>query len=276
MSTEPSLQANSQRSDSLEESRQSHTPNDPLLPVAASGLMLDKATLSELSRANLLRQYIYHKVLEEVLDGTPVDAETFSQLRANYRRTNALVDDQAEANLRMRLGFSPDDLRWQIELPLRVNRYCVEHFLPKAEARFLDRKNSLDQVTYSLLRLRDGALARELYHRILEGEASFADLAREFSEGSERSTNGIVGPAPLAQGHPLLVKRLRSAQPGDLIPPFQVEQWWLVVRLESYRPATLDEAMRQRMAQELFDEWIQAETTTRIAALSSASPRTGS
>lgn len=231
--------------------------------------------LASLARANLLRQFIYYQVLAEELDAAPIDDDTFTKLRTNYRRSNGLADDEAEANLMRRLGFTPADYRWQVELPYRVNQYCGEHFLPKAEARFLDRKNSLDQVTYSLLRLRDGALARELYHRIQEGEASFADLAREYSEGAERNSNGIVGPAPLAQGHPLLVQRLRSAQAGALIAPFQVEQWWLVVRLESYVPASLDEATRQRMAQELFDEWIQAETTSRITALSSASPRTG-
>jgi len=231
--------------------------------------------IDNLRRANLLRQYIYHQVLVEVLDPSPIDEQSFEKLRTNYRRVNGVVDEAAEANLMRRLGFSPADLRWQIELPYRVSRHSNEHFLAKAEARFLDRKNILDQVTYSLLRLRDGALARELYHRIQEGEASFADLAREYSEGAERNSNGIVGPAPLGQGHPTLVQRLRSSKPGTLIPPFQAEQWWLVVRLESYQPATLDEATRLRMAQELFDEWIQAETTSRIASLSSASPSTG-
>lgn len=232
-------------------------------------------TLEELGRANLLRPYVYYQVLQGLLGTEPIEPETLESLKKNYFQTNGINDQQALERLIARNGYSQADLLWQIALPYRVNRYCTEHFLPKAEARFLDRKNSLDQVTYSLLRLADGALARELYHRILENEATFADLARDYSEGAERNSSGIVGPAPLAQGHPLLTQRLRSAKPGDLIPPFQVEQWWLVVRLESYVPASLDDATRQRMAQELFDEWIQAETTSRIAALRSASTSAG-
>lgn len=232
-------------------------------------------TLEALTRANLLRQFVYYQVLQEVLGSDRIEPEKLEALKQNYFRSNGITDQQGLDRLMTKQGYTQADLLWQIELPYRVNHYCQEHFLPKAEARFLDRKNSLDQVTYSLLRLADGSLARELYHRILEGEATFTDLARDYSEGAERNSSGIVGPAPLAQGHPLLSQRLRSAKPGDLIPPFQIEQWWLVVRLESYQPASLDDATRQRMAQELFDEWIQAETTSRIAALSSASPSTG-
>ena len=242
---------------------------------ALSTTQFEGISIAKLSRANVLRQFIYHEVLAEALGTSPIDDVTFGKLLTNYRKTNGLADDEAELNLMRRLGLSPADLRWQIELPFRVNSYCNDHFLIKAEARFLDRKNSLDQVTYSLLRVRDGALAKELYCRILEEEATFADLAKEFSEGNERNSNGIVGPTPLAQGHPLLVQRLRSSKPGTLIAPFQVEQWWLVVRLESFLPASLNDAARQRMAQELFDEWIQAETTSRITSLSSASPHTG-
>jgi parvulin-like peptidyl-prolyl isomerase len=248
---------------------------DPSQPVAKSQQKLPSISLESLSKANVLRQYIYHQVLAEVLDTTPIHEDTYAQLKKAYWQANGLANDEEELQLVQKLGLKPDDLRWQIELSYRVNQYCNEHFLAKAEARFLDRKNSLDQVIYSLIRVGDGALARELYHRILEGEANFADLARDFSEGAERNSSGIVGPAPLAKGHPQLTQRLRSAKPGDLIAPFQIEQWWVVVRLESYQPASLDDTTSNRMAQELFDEWIQAETTSRIAFLSSAAPKQG-
>ena len=45
---------------------------------------------------------------------------------------------------------------------------------------------------YSLLRLENSYLARELYLKIEEGESNFADLAKRYAEGPERNTNGIV------------------------------------------------------------------------------------
>ncbi|MCP9824135.1 peptidylprolyl isomerase [Synechococcus sp. EJ6-Ellesmere] len=224
-------------------------------------------TLTGLAHSNLLRPYVFHQLLEETLAGGKVPDEVFVRLLTGFRQSNAIVDAAAEEAYRRRHGWSEDDLRWQVELPQRIASYAAEHFSSKAEARFLDRKTHLDQVVYSLLRVQDGALARELYLRIEEGEATFPELAEQFSEGPERGSKGLIGPTPLAQAHPTLVQRLRSSKPGTLLAPFQVEQWWLVVRLEKLQPASLDEATRQRMAQELFDEWLQEETTYRIASL---------
>ena len=140
-------------------------------------------------------------------------------------------------------GLSVSDLEWQAELPLKVQAHCRRHFLHKAEARFLIRKNHLDRVVYSLLRVKDGLLARELYLRIAAEESNFADLAATYAEGPEKSTKGIIGPVPLTQAHPALAERLRTTSPGLLMEPFMIEQWWLVVRLERYTPACFDEAM---------------------------------
>ena len=224
-------------------------------------------TFSELARVNLLRPFVLKTILNQVVDRIPVEPDLFSQLESQFHQANGLTDASAVAAFRRRLGWSHEVYRWQVELPYRINKYSQEHFSAKVESRFLEQKNKLDQVSYSLLRLRDGALAKEFYFRILEEEASFAELASNHSEGNERNSNGIVGPLPLSQGHPLLVQRLRSTTPGTLIPPFQIDQFWVVLRLESYVAASLDDATRQRMVQELFDEWLQAETTSKIDSL---------
>jgi hypothetical protein len=46
-----------------------------------------------------------------------------------------------------------------------------------------------------------------------------------------------------------------------------VAEWWLVVRLENYSPASFDATMAQQMAAELFDEWVQEETSRKLASL---------
>ena len=119
---------------------------------------------------------------------------------------------------------------------------------------------------YSLLRVEDAALARELYLRIAEGEADFAELAAGYSQGPERSTRGVVGPVPLLQAHPALAELLRTSRPGQLQAPLRIEQWWLVVRLESLRSASFDTDMGNRMARELFDEWVDEEVALLLAS----------
>jgi metal-responsive CopG/Arc/MetJ family transcriptional regulator len=105
------------------------------------------------------------------------------------------------------------------------------------------------EVIYSLLRVSSEHLANELYLRIAEGKADFAELAATYAEGMERATRGVVGPYPLVQAHPILANVLRTSQPGELR-LLQIEPWWLVVRLESLQPASFDEAMQSRMTHE--------------------------
>ena len=151
---------------------------------------------------------------------------------------------------------------------VRQQTFLREQFSPKAEARFLDRKNELDQVVYSLLRLENRFLAQELYLQIESGESNFADLAKRYAEGPERNTNGIVGPVSLTQAHPVLVEKLRVTQPGVLLEPFRISDWWLVVRLERYSPATFDDEISLKMCQELFAEWQKEQSIYCLKQLS--------
>ncbi len=151
---------------------------------------------------------------------------------------------------------------------VRQQTFLRDQFSPKAEARFLDRKNELDQVVYSLLRLENRFLAQELYLQIESGESNFADLAKRYAEGPERNTNGIVGPVSLTQAHPVLVEKLRVTQPGVLLEPFRISDWWLVVRLERYSPATFDDEISLKMCQELFAEWQKEQSIYCLKQLS--------
>jgi hypothetical protein len=46
-----------------------------------------------------------------------------------------------------------------------------------------------------------------------------------------------------------------------------IEQWWVVARLDERMEASFDDAMRQRMATELLEEWITTETNHLVKAV---------
>jgi parvulin-like peptidyl-prolyl isomerase len=223
--------------------------------------------LAELRRHNLLRTLVQRQVVAEAVAEAPIDPEQLAQARAQFSQQNGLEDEDALRQFLAGNGLTDADLAWQVELPLRISSHVREHYRHKAEAHFLSRKNQLDRVVYSLLRVKDRFLASELYLRIEANEANFADLAAQFAEGPERQTNGIVGPVPLTQAHPALAERLRTTSPGVLMQPFSIADWWLVTRLESYTPATFNDDMATQMSNELFDQWVRQETDRRMAAL---------
>ena len=228
---------------------------------------LSPETLALLRRHNLLEPLVRAEILSKTVEAIDLSTEECDQIWGNFKAKKKLDDKESLDNYLKNNGLMEVDLRWQLELPIRFKIYSQEHFRHKAEARFLARKDQLDQVVYSLLRVEDGYLARELYLRISGGEANFADLAANYSQGPEAKTKGIIGPVPMTQAHPALSERLRTSQPGQLLQPFQIDQWWLVVRLERYEAAQFDDNTRDRMAQELFQEWLNQELLSKMQNL---------
>lgn len=149
---------------------------------------------------------------------------------------------------------------------LLIEKFKLATWGNKLESYFLGRKGQLDRAIYSLIRTQDAGIAQELYFRIQEGEQSFADLARQYSQGSEAQTGGMIGPVELSVPHPLLSQMLRLSQPGQLLPPTRLEDWFLIVRLEKFIPAQLDGAMRQRLLNECFTSWCLEQLKQQLAA----------
>ncbi|MCP9820914.1 peptidylprolyl isomerase [Synechococcus sp. Cruz-9H2] len=231
--------------------------------------------MAQLRRHNLLIPLIRAEEVAKAVGDQAITAEELGSALSAYRQRHQLESQQdLEAHLR-RLALTPADFQWQLSLPIRIRKHSHEQFAHKAEARFLKRKNELDRVVYSLLRLKDGALARELYLRIAGGEADFSELAARYSEGPEQSTKGVIGPVSLTQSHPALAERLRTMPLGELIEPFQLMDWWLVVRVERFFPASFDAAMAERMEKELFEQGIEEKVQARIHQMTSGNTGTG-
>ena len=215
----------------------------------------------QLARHELLLPLLRRSVVAAAVAGVKLSDEERKRAQQAWGASHGIRSAEDLKKYREQHELSEADILWQAELPAKLERHCQEHFHHRAEQRYLARKNQLDQVIYSLLRVEDGALARELYLRIAEGEADFAELAATYAKGPERSTRGVVGPVPLLQAHPSLAELLRTSRPGQLHPPLRIDRWWLVVRLESLRSASFDEEMQQRMARELFEEWVEQEVS---------------
>ena len=216
---------------------------------------------------NLLRPLVEQMVTTEAIQECPVSEEDLNIARQDLLEQRGFESIEQWPELLEGLGRTEEEVLGRLQHVVRRQQFIRERFSPKAEARFLERKNELDQVVYSLLRLENSFLARELYLQIESGESNFADLAKRYAEGPERNTNGIVGPVSLTQAHPSLVEKLRVAQPGVLLEPFRIADWWLVVRLERYSPATFSDEISDRMCQEMFDAWIAEQTATTLSRL---------
>lgn len=225
---------------------------------------LSPEQIAVLRRHNFLRPLVRAEIIERSIAGVEIEIEECNRVWEGYLTKNQITDEPSlEKHLGI-IGLDKNALRWQLELPLRITKHCLEKYKHKSEARFLAKKEQLDKVIYSLLRVKDGFLARELYLRIASNEANFSDLAAEFSQGNEAKMKGLVGPVPMNQAHPTLSEKLRTSRPGQLNEPFNIGEWWLVARLERYEPARFDNTTMQAMTQEIFQEQVEEEMVCKL------------
>lgn len=123
-------------------------------------------------------------------------------------------------------------------------------------ARFLEIKDNLDLVVYSLFRSTDHGLTDELYLRIKEDGGDFSDVAHH-SDGPESLTNCLVGPCPILKAHPEIAIKLKSFPMGLVKPPFWFHHWSVLLRVERRIPAKF--ADWRELIEQVLREEIEAE-----------------
>ena len=238
--------------------RLSGVPEKPVVEISPQRPWLTLEETNRLIRQQGLSLAVAQAwVLDEVVSEIDLPAAEEKQLIRNYVEQQKVSSDDELAEWLKRKRLSFEDLRYFATKGRRLQRWLQRRYGEEAELRFLERKLDLDQVVYSILQVGSQELAEELHQRLREEEADFPDLAKRFSEGSERKSRGQVGPTPLTAGSAELVKRLRISQPGQLWPPFRQGELWCVVRFEQILPAQLDPRTRGLMMEELFQVWFK-------------------
>jgi hypothetical protein len=112
--------------------------------------------------------------------------------------------------------------------------------------------------------------AGELPQRRLDSyrtlRAELTELARRHSLGEERFSHGLVGPMLISQPHPTIRAVLESLKVGEVHAPFRVDSWVLLVLMEHRQPASLNDATRIQLQQELLQQDLDETLDAVLAA----------
>ncbi len=213
----------------------------------------------------LLPSLLREIIIDQAIAPFSCTPEEIAQTTQQFYEQNKITDETAKIAWASQRGMTSAQLEALAIRGLLIEKFKQATWGHTLESYFLNRKGNLDRVIYSLIRTQDPGIAQELYFRIQEGEQSFAELAREYSQGSEAQTGGMVGPVELSTPHPVLAQMLRLSQPGQLCPPTRIGEWLLIVRLEKFIPAQLDASMRQRLLNECFSTWLSEQLNQQLA-----------
>jgi parvulin-like peptidyl-prolyl isomerase len=214
-----------------------------LIPLLASYQMLPQ----------LQRELVIDEAIASV-ECTPEEIARAQQQFYNERQLK--TDDDIQAWMAYH-GITAEQLESVTIRRLKIEKFKLETWGGKLESYFFQNKAKLDKVIYSLLRTQDIGLVQELYFRLQAKEQSFAEVSQQYSQGPEAQTGGLVGPIELQTLHPAMAQLLASSQPGQVMAPARIAEWVVIVRLEKLIPAQLDEPMKARLLNELFEAWMQ-------------------
>ncbi|OKH38897.1 hypothetical protein NIES2101_35765 [Calothrix sp. HK-06] len=200
----------------------------------------------------LLREVIIDKAIATI-ELTPEEkATTIGQ----FLGKNKLTTQEAVVVVLQQLCITTEQFEAIATRELRIEKFKIATWGNKLEQYFLQCKPQFDKVVYSLLRTDNSEIAQELFFRIQDGDATFADCAKEYSQGAEAQTGGLIGPVPMSQSHPAVAQKLGTSKPGQVLPPMKLENWYVIIRLEKLIGAQLDDAMKATLLNHLFEQWL--------------------
>lgn len=229
--------------------------NQPILQVGNN--RLDAPTLlSKLSHYQLLQRLAQQLIIEDAIAEIDSDPEQIYRSFCQRQGLSTPEDQQAWLDQNQ---LSREELRERLVFSDRLNRFKEATWGNQIQTYFLRRKTSLDRVLYSLIRVEDSSLAQELYFRLNDDGASFSTLAKDYGEGSEAVSGGLIGPVELVKIHPGLAQLLSISEPGQLWVPTPIDNWVVILRLEKLLPAQLEGETRQRLLDELFQSWLDRQ-----------------
>lgn len=199
--------------------------------------------ISILSSSPLLPQIIREIIIDQAISEIEYTQEEFATFYHNCLQINNQQKNLESVALRQ----------------FKIYKFKQLHWGNQVEAYFISKKRNLDRVSFSIIQINNGETAQEIYFRIQEGEESFADLAKQYSQGSEAKNGGWVGTFKLGNLRPQLAEIIRKIQPGEISPLAYLEKMFIIVRLEKIFPAQLNEQMREELLQEMFADWLELQ-----------------
>jgi parvulin-like peptidyl-prolyl isomerase len=197
----------------------------------------------------LLRQLTIDRILSEWQPSSPPT------------QVNAELDRNSDASIESNAAVI-------VDRDAKLQQFKQEVWGNKVGSYYLTRKSQLDRVICSIIQVKDGTVAQELYFRICSEPKIFSKLALNYSQGAEAFDGGKVGPIPFSRLHPTISTQLQLIKPGQISPLFTIDNFYVFVRLEQVIPAQFDHELRQLLLDELFEQWLKSKVVSEVGIVS--------
>ena len=218
---------------------------------------INPISIDKIAEWGLLRQLKIEEIIDYHLKKVPLPKEEIkNKIEKEWIHKNQFKSDEALIDWKKKNGLDERNWIYYLSRKWRWTCWCLNTFKEKIPNYYLERKSMLDQVNYSVIRVKNKNLSDELFLRIKENESTFEQIASLYSEGPEKNTSGHIGPMPLGNTHPVLSRLLKISQKNQIWSPRKIESWWIILKLNNLTQIPLNELTTQRLALELGDQYL--------------------
>lgn len=232
-------------------------PIDPTLRMLKQAID-NNQLISLLKNYQLFPQLLREVLIDQAIAAYCCTSEEEQAALQRFLSQHQIVALEAQTTWLAQHKTTLEEVIARLKREIRIEKFKRDYWESQLEAYFLQRKDQLDQVIASIIRVIDRDVALELYFRLAEREQTFAEIAATYSQGAEAQTQGVIGPVELGQLHPDLAEHLRRNRSGQLVEAC-IAEWYVIAQVQQFIPAQLDESMRQRLLDELFEQWLQQQ-----------------
>jgi len=123
------------------------------------------------------------------------------------------------------------------------------------DRHYLELRDSLERVSFRLLRTPSKGVALEAQQRLMNREEDWIAISERWGIDPEKQFNGRYSSIAPSKLTPELVVALRRLKSGELSPVIRLGKLFALTQLESWQEVKLDNKLRLQLKLELLDNW---------------------
>ncbi len=211
----------------------------------------------------IVEQIVSRKVIIATAEEAEITVETEELQKAAdfYRLTNKLNSAEETWKWLERHSLSLDVFEEMIynsvvsgKLSQHLSTNKIEHFF------FEHQLDYVGVIMYEVV-MDDEDLALELFYAIKEGEMSFYDVAHKYIQDTElRRKGGYLGIVHREDLKPEISAAVFAATPPQFLKPIVTSIGIHLIFVEEIIQPQLDQQLRQKIALDMFSEWLKEQT----------------
>lgn len=188
------------------------------------------------------------------------EPEELQQAADNLRLANNLKSAEATWLWLQKHSLSLDDFEELAEVTVLSSKLAQFLFVDKVESFFVEHQLDYAQVVMYEVILDNIDLAMELFYALTEGEISFHEVARQYSQNVElRRSGGYLGKVSRTALKPEVSAAVFAASPPQILKPITSAKGVHLILVEELIQPQINDTIRYQIISDLFSKWLKQE-----------------